>query len=183
MNEFFFYRYSVFAGANKREITVQFASMLHSTCGVKKNVNFTTAITFIHVRIGCCLFDMSINRLLLNLKFCNEAGFEIFMASKKQNCWKSEGNVKYFGLRNRKIGVSLIICQWLECDNFIWKWVLLYVYFYANKACFISTIKTKTKKIWQNSFLIHAQMKMNDYTDSSLDFTAHLPVNISKLES
>lgn len=59
----FLKRYSAFAGANKKEIEVQFSSMLHSTCG-KNTVNFTTANKYIHIE--CCLFDNSINRLLLN---------------------------------------------------------------------------------------------------------------------
>lgn len=35
----------------------------------------------------------------------------------KKNCSKSQDNVRYFALGNRKKGVSRIICQWIECDK------------------------------------------------------------------
>lgn len=132
-------------------------------------MSFTTANEY--RQIECCLFDNSINRLLRNLQFRNDAVSDVFMASKNSKLLKVPVKSQIF--RTRKSGVSLIICQWIECKKLTSKWLFFYLYFYANKACFNLTLKTKNKRASGRTFYIHASVKMNDYTDLSLDFTAY----------
>lgn len=141
-------------------------------------MSFTTANEY--RQIECCLFDNSINRLLRNLQFRNDAVSDVFMASKNSKLLKVPVKSQIF--RTRKSGVSLIICQWIECKKLTSKWLFFYLYFYANKACFNLTLKTKNKSIWQN--VLHTCIGENEWLYGLVPwFHSVLPVSISKLES
>lgn len=144
-------------------------------------MNFTTANEY--RQIECCLFDNLINRLLRNLQFRNDAVSDIFMASKNSKLLKVPTQSRIF--RTRKSGVSLIICQWIECEKLTSKWLFFYLYFYANKACFNLTLKTKNKENLAERITYKCTcIGENEWLYGLVPwFHSVLPVSISKLES